>query len=77
MSKMEGTKKQGRVEEKKNAGLNALIENQETLKDLQLVLVQYRTPDLVVQLLVREGLFGLKTLEGKRRPSISKMTSRY
>lgn len=76
MSKKEITKRWRGVEEKRTAG-HALIENQETLKDLQLVLVQYRTSDLVVQLLVREGLFGLKTLEGKRRPSISKMTSRY
>lgn len=49
--------------------LDALIKNQETLKDLQLVLVQHRPPDLVIQLFVGKGLLGLQALVRERRPA--------
>ena len=47
---------------------SALVEDQECLKDLQLVLVGHGTPDLVVQLLVGERLTGMETLVRESGP---------
>ena len=47
---------------------NALVEDQECLKDLQLVLVGHGTSDLVVQLLVSERLTGMETLVRESGP---------
>ena len=52
---------------KKNG--DALIENEEALEDLQLVLVEHRLPNLVVQLLVRERLLRLQALVRQRGPT--------
>ena len=48
---------------------DALVENEEALEDLQLVLVEHRLPDLVVQLLVRERLLRLQALVRQRGPT--------
>ena len=45
------------------------VENQEALEDLELLLVMYRTTNVVVYVLVNERLRGLQALVRKRRPA--------
>lgn len=49
-----------------------LVEDEEALKDLEVLFVHYCAPDTIVQLLVRKRAFGLKALVRKRRPSVNK-----
>jgi hypothetical protein len=40
----------------------ALVEDEETLEDLEILLVEYSAPDTVVELLIRERSLGLEAL---------------
>ena len=40
----------------------ALVEDEEALEDLEILLVEYSTPDAVVELLIRERSLGLEAL---------------
>lgn len=47
-----------------------LVEHEQSLEDLESVLVGGLLPDLQVELLVRQGLFRLESLEGQGRGKV-------
>jgi hypothetical protein len=49
-----------------------LVEDEEALEYLEVLFIEYRAPDTIVQLLVRKRSFGVKALIGKRGPYVNK-----
>jgi hypothetical protein len=52
-----------------------LVEDEEALEDLEVLFIEYRAPDTIMQLLVRKRSFGVKALVGKRGPNVNKCQS--